>query len=171
MDLARPSEEFDLSQGAKTLYWKAVTVLLRHASRDERLALLSIRILLGCTKADCSSAMMRMYLSSEADASFLHTLDVSEAAFPQLKQEQSILVDFPRCSSTDLSLKPGQCLQKSACYMQLSREGDRPAGALPGRAGRAAPLVCKALLACLSKKSLSKSVCYNLQLSVRVDHR
>ena len=37
---------------------------------------------------------LHVYLSSEADLSFLHTLEVSEDDFSTLKAEQGILVDF-----------------------------------------------------------------------------
>ena len=38
--------------------------------------------------------VLRMLLSSEADAQFLHTLQVSTDEFQALKAQQSILVDF-----------------------------------------------------------------------------
>ena len=45
-------------------------------------------------KTPNNTQVLRIYISSELDLSFLHTLEVSEEDFQSLKNEQGILVDF-----------------------------------------------------------------------------
>lgn len=48
--------------------------------------------------------ILRIYISSETDLNFLHTLEVSEEDFQSLKLEQGILVDFASFPGKIISL-------------------------------------------------------------------
>ena len=75
------------------LYSRNVPVKLSLASRDDRTELLTVRITLSAASATCAKTL-RVHITSEEDAFFLHSLEVSEEDFQSLKAEQSILVDF-----------------------------------------------------------------------------
>jgi hypothetical protein len=92
-DDPRSYDTFELST-ASTLYWKAVPVLLRQADREDVTEVLTVRILSGVQKQNHSLRVLRVHLSSETDLFFLHTLEVTEEDFQNLKVEQGILVDF-----------------------------------------------------------------------------
>ena len=107
-----------------TLFWKAVPVLLRGGQREgERQVELTVRILEAQQRAarqqrvrgggggpspTCVSGraltggrgraappqVLRVFVSSEADPFFLHTLEVSEEDYALLRQDQLLRVDF-----------------------------------------------------------------------------
>jgi Centriolar protein SAS N-terminal len=73
----------------------------------------------GHQRSPCLQAL-RVWLSNEADACFLHTLDVSEDDFAGLKAQQGILVDFSgfpgklialldRCAAAAADCQPPRC--------------------------------------------------------------
>jgi spindle assembly abnormal protein 6 len=102
-DDPRMHDSFDI-QTASTLYWKSVPVLVRHADREDVAEQLTVRILSGVQKQNHSLRVLRVYLSSEADLFFLHTLEVTEEDFQNLKVEQGILVDFANFPGKIISL-------------------------------------------------------------------
>ena len=59
------------------LYSRNVPVKLSLASRDDRTELLTVRITLSAASATCAKTL-RVHITSEEDAFFLHSLEVSE---------------------------------------------------------------------------------------------
>ena len=73
-----------------------------------------------CFLGDSDAQALRVWLSNEGDACFLHTLDVGEDDFAGLKAQQGILVDFggfpnkliallDRCAAAAAEHQPPRC--------------------------------------------------------------
>lgn len=75
------------------LFERGVPVTLRLAERDGRVEGLTVRIGIAADPQSNQKAL-KVHLTSEDDAFFLHSLEVSEEDFQGLKAEQGILVDF-----------------------------------------------------------------------------
>ncbi|KAK3238212.1 hypothetical protein CYMTET_27296 [Cymbomonas tetramitiformis] len=79
---------------ASTLYENSVFVKTQRADREEVNEELVVRISLGVNKQEHHTKNLKVQITSEEDPFFLHTLEVGEEDFQNLKVEQSILVDF-----------------------------------------------------------------------------
>jgi Centriolar protein SAS N-terminal len=87
------------------------------------------------TFAKPDAQALRVWLSNEGDACFLHTLDVGEDDFAGLKAQQGILVDFggfpnkliallDRCAAAAAEHQPPRCCVASidaAEFMMVSK--------------------------------------------------
>eukprot|EP00898_Chlorokybus_atmophyticus_P008306 jgi/Chlat1/8477/Chrsp80S07883 len=71
-----------------------VQVQVTRVGCEDRLEELTVRIAVGQSSASPNLKALRVRITNEADAFFLHTLEVGEEDFQTLKAEQSILVDF-----------------------------------------------------------------------------
>jgi spindle assembly abnormal protein 6 len=81
---------------AETVFWEALPVLLQQTDREDTCKVLNVRLLLGTSRQRHPARFLRMHIFSEDDLLLLHTLDVGEDDFQQLKVEQGILVEFSK---------------------------------------------------------------------------
>lgn len=102
-DEANLAGTFDV-QTANTLFWKTIPVLVKQNDREDQVETLTFRILTGGARHNHNLRVLRVYISSEGDPFFLHTLEVSEEDFQTLKVEQGILVDFSNFPTKIISL-------------------------------------------------------------------
>jgi spindle assembly abnormal protein 6 len=97
-DFGASGEETSSSAGLELMggsFEGTIPVRIKHNDLDERQAQLTLRLSVEAEKpARGSHKVLRFRLTDEADAFLLHTLDVNEEDFAQLKQEQRLLVDF-----------------------------------------------------------------------------
>ncbi len=84
------------------------------------------------TRRPGARQVLRIQLSSEEDAQFLHTLEVSEEEFQGLKAEQGILVDFGSFPGKVVSLLQKCAAERAAQPPRCPRRapGARPVGTL-----------------------------------------
>ena len=77
------------------VYDRKVPVKVRQTGRDERVAELTIRVVMGVRASHGQrDRLMHIELTDDADLNFLFALDVTEDEFHELKQDQSLLVEF-----------------------------------------------------------------------------
>lgn len=77
------------------VYDRKVPVKVRQTGRDERVADLTIRVVMGVRASHGQrDRLMHIELTDDSDLNFLFALDVTEDEFHELKQDQSLLVEF-----------------------------------------------------------------------------
>ncbi|OQR93052.1 ubiquitin-specific protease [Thraustotheca clavata] len=98
-------DEFDREH---PLFDGKVQVLVQQADRDDKHAFLTIRLLSGqrTLNSNQKERVMRIEVTDdeELESFFLYVFSVSEGEFHDLKQQQRLLVDFPKFASNFMEL-------------------------------------------------------------------
>ncbi|EQC29981.1 hypothetical protein SDRG_12260 [Saprolegnia diclina VS20] len=112
----------------KPLFDGKVRVLVQTPDRDERVALLTIRLLAGqrTLNSNQKERVLRIEITDdeELESFFLYVWSVSEEEFHDLKHQQRLLVDFPKFATNFMDLL-------TCCLDEKKLDGTRPEGQAP----------------------------------------